>query len=373
MPDKTSDFIITKQKDRIEKKDMQTLRRYKGHDSTVVIPDGVEKIDSYVFADDIEPDSTIEKIIVPSSVRRISPLAFHYCNALKEIQFPMEMSDFEVHFEQCPSLQELWIPEHAERIGNLRSLDSLKEIHVGKNIKRINFTSFGEETPEMFAKRKRKLTETLLKSDAYEIVDGFMMNKIHRSVLYRSDCTQASMRIPDGARTISGGVFYELVWPENYERIRKVVIPSSVKEIRNLAFHCCESLQEVRYEGNSAELKCGEMAFFACSVFHRDGREIICKDTPETETNNSRITNLKIERLVIIHKQIKAGGYPNTNDLLDACKRRLDSSRLSLATISRDLAFMRDRLSAPIEYDFFRKGYYYTESDFKLDLEKLYS
>ena len=364
MPDATSDFIITKQKDRIEKKDMQTLRRYKGHDSTVTIPDGVEKIDSYAFADDIEPDSTIEKIIVPSSVRRISPLAFHYCNALKDIQFPMEMSDFEVHFEQCPSLQELWIPEHAERIGNLRSLDSLKEIHVGTNIKRINFTSFGEETPEMFAKRKRKLTETLLKSDAYEIVDGFMMNKIHRSVLYRSDCTQASMRIPDGARTISGGVFYELVWPENYERIRKVVIPSSVKEIRNLAFHCCESLQEVRYEGNSAELKCGEMAFFACSVFHRDGREIICKDTPEREKVGR---GLQFERMLFIHNCMKKGQCLNKNQLQAIMKEKFGEATLSISTVGRDIDFLRDRCHAPIEYDYTRKGFYYTDTSFSIE------
>ena len=32
-----------------------------------------------------------------------------------------------------------------------------------------------------------------------------------------------------------------------------------------------------------------------------------------------------------------------------------------IATISRDLDYMHDRMYAPIEYDYAQKGYYYTE------------
>ena len=62
-----------------------------------------------------------------------------------------------------------------------------------------------------------------------------------------------------------------------------------------------------------------------------------------------------LERISHIHRKIKSGCYPNTKQLAF----ELESS---LATISRDLDYMRDRMLAPIEYDFTHKGYYYTEN-----------
>jgi predicted DNA-binding transcriptional regulator YafY len=38
----------------------------------------------------------------------------------------------------------------------------------------------------------------------------------------------------------------------------------------------------------------------------------------------------------------------------------------SLSSINRDIAYMRDMLNAPIEYDFFKKGFYYSEPMFRL-------
>jgi len=62
-----------------------------------------------------------------------------------------------------------------------------------------------------------------------------------------------------------------------------------------------------------------------------------------------------LERISHIHYKIKSGRYPNTKQLA----HELESG---LATISRDLDYMRDRMYAPIEYDFTHKGYYYTEA-----------
>ena len=63
-----------------------------------------------------------------------------------------------------------------------------------------------------------------------------------------------------------------------------------------------------------------------------------------------------LERLINIHKEIRDGNYPNTTEL---AKKFNDGKGIS--TISRDIEFLRDRLYAPIEYDYARKGYYYTE------------
>lgn len=69
-------------------------------------------------------------------------------------------------------------------------------------------------------------------------------------------------------------------------------------------------------------------------------------------------------RCAIIHRSIKAGSYPNANRL---------SADLGVhrRTIMRDLDYMRDSLSAPLEYCPRKRGYYYTEKDYSIDLLNL--
>ena len=70
-----------------------------------------------------------------------------------------------------------------------------------------------------------------------------------------------------------------------------------------------------------------------------------------------------LERISHIHRKIRSGCYPNTKQLAF----ELESG---IATISRDLDYMRDRMFAPIEYDFTHKGYYVSfckEQDFRTD------
>jgi predicted DNA-binding transcriptional regulator YafY len=76
-------------------------------------------------------------------------------------------------------------------------------------------------------------------------------------------------------------------------------------------------------------------------------------------TNRKNLPKTALPRIYFIDKEISAGKYPNTRTLA----RKYETGT---ATISRDIEFMRDRLGAPIEYDYFHKGYYYTEKTFRL-------
>jgi len=71
------------------------------------------------------------------------------------------------------------------------------------------------------------------------------------------------------------------------------------------------------------------------------------------------IAKTALARIYFIDREITSGKYPNTPALAKAYE-------VGTATISRDIEFMRDRLNAPIEYDYTRKGYYYTEKTFRL-------
>ena len=66
-----------------------------------------------------------------------------------------------------------------------------------------------------------------------------------------------------------------------------------------------------------------------------------------------------LPRIYRIDAQIASGKYPNSNDLAKMCET-------SVATISRDIDFMRDQLLAPIEYDRFKRGYYYSKKLYRL-------
>jgi len=60
-----------------------------------------------------------------------------------------------------------------------------------------------------------------------------------------------------------------------------------------------------------------------------------------------------LERMLRIHQAIQAGKYPNATKLSAEIE-------VVVKTIHRDIAFMRDRMNLPIEFDTRRNGYFYT-------------
>lgn len=64
-------------------------------------------------------------------------------------------------------------------------------------------------------------------------------------------------------------------------------------------------------------------------------------------------------RLQTIHHEIKEGRFPNASTL---------AARLSVSskTVQRDLDYLRDELEAPIEFDRFENGYFYSRTDYVL-------
>ncbi len=61
-----------------------------------------------------------------------------------------------------------------------------------------------------------------------------------------------------------------------------------------------------------------------------------------------------MERMLHIHQALRSGTYPNATKLaaeLEVCAK----------SVHRDLEFMRDRMQLPLEFDWTRKGYYYTQ------------
>ena len=69
-----------------------------------------------------------------------------------------------------------------------------------------------------------------------------------------------------------------------------------------------------------------------------------------------------LERIYYFHEQIELNRFPNTRALMEEFE-------ISQATAYRDIAYLRDRLLAPLAFDRRRNGYYYT-SAFQLPFEQ---
>ena len=98
------------------------LKKYRGHDLDVVIPDGVREIGESAFVDMKGLERMImecedydapemETLTIPDSVTRIQSYAFAYCMNLEEVNIPDSVVSIgERAFEGCESLKSVSLP-----------------------------------------------------------------------------------------------------------------------------------------------------------------------------------------------------------------------------------------------------------------------
>lgn len=70
-----------------------------------------------------------------------------------------------------------------------------------------------------------------------------------------------------------------------------------------------------------------------------------------------------LERIYFFHEELINVRYPNTRSLIEQFE-------ISTATARRDIAYLRDRLLAPLAFDQSKNGFYYTEDGFSLPFEQ---
>jgi predicted DNA-binding transcriptional regulator YafY len=80
---------------------------------------------------------------------------------------------------------------------------------------------------------------------------------------------------------------------------------------------------------------------------------------PKKKPDQAVLPKTALPRIYRIDEIVASGRHPNTRQLAEILE-------VSVPTISRDIDFLRDRLNAPIEYDSFHRGYYYTKKNFRL-------
>lgn len=117
------------------------LAFYRGTDTVVSIPSGVEAIGGGAF----ENNRTLEKVIFPGSLKRIGAYAFWGCDSLKDVSFGKglkEISDYA--FTECGGLTSLQIPSTITSIGIQAFADcsNLTDITIPSTVTFIHETAF---------------------------------------------------------------------------------------------------------------------------------------------------------------------------------------------------------------------------------------
>lgn len=139
----------------------KVLIKYLGHDSSIVIPDGIEKIGDYAFK-----CMHINTIDFPSTLKVIGRYAFAYCTGLTDLVFPQSLREIDdnafsyssVHgvvlpsaleiiekraFYYCLNLEELELPASVTYVGEgaFNECKNLRSILVNSNKTRFGDTN----------------------------------------------------------------------------------------------------------------------------------------------------------------------------------------------------------------------------------------
>ena len=69
----------------------------------------------------------------------------------------------------------------------------------------------------------------------------------------------------------------------------------------------------------------------------------------------------QFRRILMIDRELRKGTCPNCSQLAENREAEVNEK-----TIRRDIAYMRDELGSPIDYDARRRGFYYTEAQYRL-------
>ncbi len=218
--------------------EMDTLRQ-------VIIPDTVECIENGAFV----CCSGLRELRIPDSVRYIGERAFESCSSLERVVLPYGLKEIAFGtFTCCISLKEVWLPPTVKVIEDEAFLAcrSLETIRGGEGLRYVNCNAFFD-CPRL---RELSLPETVSSVG----VQGFEETRYQPPVtLFSMESprmeAEDTVTIPDGVRTILAGSLCR------EPKLRRVILPDSVRNISRHAFDSSDIIQAEEDEVHALSVK----------------------------------------------------------------------------------------------------------------------
>ncbi|KAK8865394.1 hypothetical protein M9Y10_010939 [Tritrichomonas musculus] len=236
----------------------------------------------------------IDKVIVPSYIKHISPFCFQKCKYLKSIEFQQNsnLQSIGKYAFSKTSIETINIPEHCQHIkeGSFFHCKLLTriEFEAALEMKLIDdkcFTKTQLRSIQIPESVTRIGEEAFYECETLTSVSFSEKSKLE-SIGDQAFCQSSiiNITIPKHVKHISRKAFYKCFYLENvdffenselvsieeesfYETsIKSIEIPSSTKIIQNKAFVFCKNLQKVSFKNNSELFYIGYCSFGSTNI-----------------------------------------------------------------------------------------------------------
>ena len=245
---------------------------------TLTIPSSVTTIGDSAFA----KNENLQNIIIPNSVTNIGNNAFNSCLKLRSIKFDPQSQLRQIGagafkgctslatvnldqldklttigdnaFGKCTSLTSIVIPELVSEIGaqafdNCNHLESItflgknRPFSLGKEAFPQNINQFYFNNKDLFNSLQLGTGSGIISSKCVLVQEYFKIIADSNLIEITNDARSLSkLTIPGFVKTIGNGT--DVVFDDS-AKFQKVIIPTSVDEIKSSAFNGCSSLKEV--------------------------------------------------------------------------------------------------------------------------------
>lgn len=229
----------------------------------VILPEGIVKISSGGFSQ----CKALEEITIPNSCTEIGSLGIQDCPELKTVNLGTGMKTLgSMCFLGLVSLEEITLPEGLTEIGSsaFGNCYSLKKCDIPSTVTKIGNNAFrGCYKLENFVLAPENTTFTT--------IDGVLFSADKKTLLiYPAGRTDTEYNIPEGTEVLAFCAFSQRVLKvtttiDNQITLEKVSLPSTLLTIGNSAFEECTKLENVTIPASVTSI--GNASFRYCDAF----------------------------------------------------------------------------------------------------------
>lgn len=241
----------------------------------IIVPEGVISIGDFAFSGKLfseESSPSVEKIVLPSTLKTIGYMAFGDCSKVTEISLPDGLEEIGTAVFENMRIVTLRIPQSVKMIGDrafsgnkyLASVTIEGPAKLGKNVfwdcsklKDVKLNEGITEIPEGTFSYCMALNQIELPTELKMIGDSAFAETSLTSIKIPSKVTSIgenafkhakfeALVLPDGISEIS---FEGLAYCFN---LKKLYIPANVKKINRGAFEGCNNLTDIYYAGSES-------------------------------------------------------------------------------------------------------------------------